>query len=244
MGQPPASVLGGFVSTVEKWDAFSADWQEALDMRPSLSYFKMSEANALRGEFEHWSETRRNERVALLFSIIEKHALFGVSSAVQQEMYKSIFRGQLDKATAHIEHPYFLLFHGVATCIAQHLAKTGHQGPIEFIFDTQPDQMKKMLEGWELFVSVSGNNHRALLEAPPMFRNDKIALPLQAADLHAWWVRRMCESYLLGKSELKPPFPGNRESLKLPVLEMFWRENALRRMHASLSGSIPIALRP
>jgi hypothetical protein len=129
MAQPPASVMGGFVASAESWTAFSADWQEALDMRPSISYFKMSEANALRGEFEHWSETRKNERVALLFSIIEKHALFGVSSAVLQEMYKSIFRGQLDKATLHLEHPYFLLFHGAVTCIAQHLARTGHQGP-------------------------------------------------------------------------------------------------------------------
>jgi hypothetical protein len=82
------------------------------------------------------------------------------------------------------------------------------------------------------------------LKQAPIFRNDKNALPLQAADLHAWWVRRMCESYLLGKPELKPPFPGNREALALPVLQMFWKEAALKRMYASLYGSISIALRP
>lgn len=244
MGQHPASVLGGFVSSSQKWTEFSSDWQQALDMRPSISYFKMSEANALRGEFEHWSESRRNERVALLFSIIEQYALFGVSSAVHHEMYVSIFRGHLDAPTRFIEYPYFILFHGVVTSIAQYFAKIGQLAPIEFIFDSQPDQMKKMLEGWKLFVSVSPKNLQPLLARPPIFRNDKITMPLQAADLHAWWVHRMCDAYLQGTPELKPPFPGNKEKLNLPVLEMFWREDALRRMRASLTGSIPARLRP
>src|SRR5258706_9946418 len=244
MGQPPASVAGGFVFFAKKWTAFSAEWQQALDMHPPISYFKMSEANTLRGEFEHWSESRRNERVALLFSIIEKHALLGVSSAVHHEMYESIFRGNLDVATRFIEYPYFILFHGVVTSTAQYFAKTGQLGPIEFIFDSQPDQKKKMLEGWQLFVSVARHNLQPLLARPPIFRNDKTTLPLHATDLHAWRVHCMCDAYLMGKPELKPPFPGNKASLNLPFLQMFWKEDALRRMHASLSGSIPLDLRP
>jgi hypothetical protein len=243
MGQAPASVIGGFVSTSERWAAFSLEWQQALDMRPSISYFKMKEANALRGEFKGWSTARRDERIALLFSIIERHAMFGVSSAIHHEMYNAIFRGKLTKSLASLEYPYFMLFHGVVTCIAQYLAKSGNE-PIDFIFDTQPDQKKKMLEGWELFVSVSGDAHRALIRKPPTFRDDKRVLPLQAADLHAWWVRKMCDSYLRGRPERKPPFPENKESLNLPILTMFWKQDALQRMYASLSGSIPIALRP
>jgi hypothetical protein len=244
MGQAPASVIGGFVSTTERWKEFSSEWQDALDVRPAIAYFKMKEANGLRGEFKGWSADRRDERIALLFSIIERHAMFGVSSAIQHEMYNAIFRGRLSKPTASLEYPYFILFHGVVTSIAQHLAKSGHAEPIDFVFDTQPDQMKKMLKGWELFVSRSGDAHRALIKKPPVFRDDKRALPLQAADLHAWWVRKMCEAYLLGKPERKPPFPQGKESLSLPVIEMFWRQDALQRMYASLSGTIPIALRP
>ena len=244
IGQPPASVMGGFVASAESWAAFSDEWQEALDMRPAISYFKMKEANACGGEFLDWSDSRRNERVALLFSIVEKYALVGVSSAVHHEMYNAIFRGRLNRDTDILEHPYFLLFHGVVTSIARYFQKTGQKGPIDFIFDSQPDQMKKILEGWEMFVSRTAEHLRPLIENPPIFRNDKTTLPLQAADLHAWWVRRMCDSYILGKPELKPPFPGNRENLNVPVLTMFWKEDALKRMYASLSGSIPVSLRP
>jgi hypothetical protein len=244
MGQAPASVIGGFVSTPAKWETFSNDWQDALDMRPSIAYFKMKEANALRGQFKGWRIEQRDERIAFLFSIIEKHALFGVSSAVQHSMYQSIFGNMLNVQGYNLQHPYFLLFHGVVTSIAQRLARIGHEEPVEFVFDSQPDQMPKMLQGWELFVAVSGNAHKHLLTKPPTFQDDKLALPIQAADLHAWWVRKMCDSYLTGKAERIPPFPDGKEVLSLPVLQMFWKPDALLRMYSALSGAIPIALRP
>jgi hypothetical protein len=124
IGQPPAAVMGGFASSEESWAAFSKEWQQALDMRPSISYFKMSEAASFRGEFSHWSESRRNERVAFLFSIIEKHALFGISTATLHDEYRSIFCGNLDKDTEFLEHPYFLLFLGVVSVVSQYFAKT------------------------------------------------------------------------------------------------------------------------
>jgi hypothetical protein len=76
MGQPPASVMAGFVSTSERWATFSDEWKQALDMRPSIEYFKMSEAAACSGQFAHWSDERRNERVAYLFSLVENTRRF------------------------------------------------------------------------------------------------------------------------------------------------------------------------
>jgi hypothetical protein len=67
VGQPPVSVLGGFIAPAERWAAFSTEWQQVLDIRPSIAYLKMSEAEACTGEFAHWSEGRRDERLALFF---------------------------------------------------------------------------------------------------------------------------------------------------------------------------------
>jgi hypothetical protein len=36
---------------------------------------------------------------------------------------------------------------------------------------------------------------------------------------------------------------SGKASLSLPILQMFWKEDALKRMHASLSGSILLNLR-
>jgi hypothetical protein len=70
----------------------------------------MSEAASCSGEFAHWSEDRRNERVAYLFSLVEKHAMFAIGSAVHHEMYQSVFRDRLDDGTRFLEYPYFLSY--------------------------------------------------------------------------------------------------------------------------------------
>jgi hypothetical protein len=72
-GQPPVFVLAGFIATVNEWTAFSDEWQESLEMRPRIKYFKMSEAMTFGGEFSGWSEQSRNDRVARLYRIIENH---------------------------------------------------------------------------------------------------------------------------------------------------------------------------
>jgi hypothetical protein len=44
-------VIAGFISTVEKWKAFSDAWQAKLDEYPGLRYFRMSDAMGLRAQF-------------------------------------------------------------------------------------------------------------------------------------------------------------------------------------------------
>lgn len=231
---PSASIMAGWVATDENWAAFSAEWQEALDMRPSIAYFKMNEAASCRGQFAHWSGHRRDERVALFFSIIERHAMMGVTCAIHNAMYKAIFQ-DLNKELRRLNHPYAILFLGIVSRIANWFQKAGRSDPIEFVFDRQPDQMDKIIAGWELFSRVAVREElRPLLASQPIFRNDKIDLPLQAADLHAWWTRKALEAFFKNKAPLKPIFPGRKDSLNVPNLEFYWSEDALRRTYLSL----------
>ena len=117
-------------------------------------------------------------------------------SAVPHDLYSEVFRRWLDRAVDHLEHPYLPLLIGIVSIVARHFAQTEEREPIDFIFDEQPDQMKRVMESWEIFLEVAGDEIKPLLAHPPIFRNDKITLPLQAADLHAWWIRRMCEPAL------------------------------------------------
>jgi hypothetical protein len=86
-GQPPALVIGGFIGSSEKWAAFSDEWRVYLDMKPSLEYFKASEATSLSGQFLDWSPQRRDERVALLNQVVLNHAMLATSMLVQQKQY-------------------------------------------------------------------------------------------------------------------------------------------------------------
>ena len=145
------SVMGGFMAPAERWAAFASEWQEILDMRPSIAYLKMSEAEATTGEFAHWSNERRDERLALFFSLIERYASFAITCAVPHEMYQNVFRGRVAREHRYWQHPYFLLFYGVVHSVAHHFRRAGSSEPIDFIFDTQSDQMKKSSKRGEIY---------------------------------------------------------------------------------------------
>jgi hypothetical protein len=160
-------------------------------------------------------------------------------------MYQAIFRDCADDAK-FLEYPYFFALFGVVTSVVQYCVKTGQPTqPIDFIFDSQPDQMLRVLAAWELFVANSPETLRPFLRTRPIFRDDKTVLPLQAADLHAWWMRRSLDTYLRDKPELEPPFPGKKASLTIPGAKMLWKADSLMRMRALLeTGSIPISFKP
>jgi integrase len=82
---------GDFVFPI-KGNAFQLAWGR-ITTRAKIDDLRFHD---LRHEaISRFFETRRNERIALLFSIIERHVSLGVSSAVHHEMYESIFRGRL-----------------------------------------------------------------------------------------------------------------------------------------------------
>lgn len=234
IGQPPVSVMGGFVAPAERWAAFAAEWQEILDMRPSIAYLKMSEAEALAGEFAHWSEERRDERLTLFFSLIERYATAAITCAVPTDLYEKIFRGRVPNEWRFVEYPYFILFYGIIHSLAHYFRRIGHNEPIDFVFDTQTDQMPRIMQTWVDLEKLGDSAIRPLVVNPPIFRNDKTTLPLQAADLHAWWARRAMAAYFTGIPCRRPPFPGGRLSLNVKMLEMLWTKAALKRMRRSL----------
>lgn len=238
------SVMGGFIAPAEKWADFAAEWQEILDIRPSISYLKMSEAAASANEFAHWSDERRDERLALFFSLIEKYATVGITSAVPLEIYNGVFCKRISKEWKHLKHPYYVLFFGIVHSVAHHFARIGYTDPIDFIFDSQPDQAKRILEAWDILRIAGDPKLRHLIANPPIFRDDKTTLPLQAADLHVWWARRVFSDTWLYQAAPRPPFPGKRLSLNVPILQFFWTEDALKRMHRAITTGVVTKVSP
>jgi hypothetical protein len=59
-------VLSGLISTVEKWAEFSDDWGLLLKQPPSVEYFKMSEAESLKGQFVNFDAPERDSKVGAL----------------------------------------------------------------------------------------------------------------------------------------------------------------------------------
>jgi hypothetical protein len=66
-------------------------WQAALDVAPKLEYFKMSEAESLKGQFSDFSPEQRTKRVNQFIDVIQAHNLQEASVAVSAQAYQNIF---------------------------------------------------------------------------------------------------------------------------------------------------------
>lgn len=223
MGQPPVSVLGGWLHDSKQWALFSDEWKRALDMRPRLDYFKYSEARSLTGQFGGWSEPSRNERVRLLMRTIRDYKPIGIASGTPHDLYQAVFGKNPDKI---IRHPYFFSFFGVVAGVSEELARRGHVEQVDFIFDTQPGQMDVVMESWHTLVKSAPPDVRPILGDYPIFRNDKTTMPLQAADLCAGYQREQLTDELL-KQESLPNLWGDLDLTDLKVIGRLWSAEAL-----------------
>lgn len=182
-------VLGGFVATIPQWKAFNDEWQQMLDMKPSIKYFKMNEAAKARGQFLYWSEERITERVQRAYKVIEEIGIpLQASVIIRLDAFYEIFTEEYWEKNAI--NPYYLAHGEIIRNFAHHQIKFGVDAPVDFIFDEQVMEQEKIRNAWGRIKAEADPAIRHLLGNKPEFRDDEQVLPLQAADLLAWWVER------------------------------------------------------
>jgi hypothetical protein len=200
-GSEPQSrmfVLAGFVGTPDDWAKFAPEWQAVLDLPPKLDYFKMTEAANLGGQFSRprgWDESKRDDRVAALCSVIRKYSHLTVQAGVRNDFFaKYINSIPAPERTVMVDTPYVLVFTQIILAMATFGDRVGIDDACQFVFDQQ--------EGFDGYAKMAWSNMKALVDKSarsdlarfvgpePTFDNDKTFLPLQAADLFAWHVRR------------------------------------------------------
>jgi hypothetical protein len=217
LNQGHVSVLAGWVAPAATWARFSDEWAAVLDMKPRIGYFKWSEMRGNGGEFNGLSEESTSEKLRLLVNVIGEHKPFGFASAMPNALYREIFGGLPDRT---IHYPYFVSFYGIIAQLVEYLSSIGSEEKVDFIFDTQHGQMDKVLASWEAFLSLAPPAARKIMGDPPIFRDDKRTLPLQAADLIAGLKREQADDVFYDRPSPDPPW-GDRAS-NIQSLERYW----------------------
>jgi hypothetical protein len=186
-GQESHLVLGGCILTVEEWISFTEQWKKILDEPPTISYFKMREANALRGQFTGFSRQERDAKVWRFISTILMHRPHGIRVVVDTSAYRRAFSGQFSR---ELDYPTFLASQEVIHAVmrAQQLHELPDDGPAKFVFDEQGKESDMFLYMWSIVMPQppSSNINMALMPSRPTIEDDKNFLPLQVADLFAW----------------------------------------------------------
>ena len=189
-------VLGGHVAPAEKWVAFSGEWEGLLPLgtraKNGKFHFKMAEMA---------ESPERMARVPRFYELIEKYVTLSVSCRMNtddferaKERMKVVAERMRWKINFHRwNNPYFFLFRA----LVDNFHKVRHdkinkviatEEKIEFIFDTQSES-RFIIEGWNSWIGARDESVRDRYGSAPRFEDDQEYLPLQAADLWAWWVR-------------------------------------------------------
>jgi hypothetical protein len=177
-------VLAGYVGTVEGWDRFDASWKTVLAAPPRIRYFKSNEAAHLRGEFAGFTREQRNAKMDALIDIIGDCAERAICARMRQGDYNDIAKGQIP---ARYDSPYYLLFPTFIAAVVNIERIEGLSEATEFVFDS--DQRFERLE-YEMVPGLMPLRSFKGGIVSVAYRDDKTSLPLQAADLLAWQIRR------------------------------------------------------
>ncbi|MEO6360275.1 MAG: DUF3800 domain-containing protein [Sphingomicrobium sp.] len=190
-------VLAGHIASVEAWAQLSRDWERLLPKFGVLSSsgryaFKMSEMAKL---------PERMERVAPFYRLIEEHVTISISAWLRKSDIKRAFSRLVSPtATLAFENsirPFDLVFCGLLDWMNKSKAEVSkwvdYQLPIDFYFDEQSEKTL-MWASWDKFVATRQADFKDFVGGVPRFEDDEKFLPLQAADLWAWWVREWIEA--------------------------------------------------
>jgi len=188
-GEQPVFVLAGFVMSVYMWTVFADQWRAILDAPPKIEYFKMKEATHCFEQFEGFSIPQRDAKVRMLTSLIVDHKPLAVRHVVPLEAYERCFKKKFSKKA---NYPYFLSYYGViGTLLRYQVLNEWHlNDKSDFVFDEQGTESDFIQGNWTAAEKKLPEEYKKLIGARPDHRNDKKFLPLQAADLFAWHVRR------------------------------------------------------
>lgn len=186
-GSPDSLVLAGYIASDEQWANFSAEWQEMLD-KLSMTDFKMSRMA---------QSSERMEQAAWFYRIIEKHTICSVSSIINTAKLRNTLDDAIkknalpvsEKNIKHLKNPYFMAFRTLIYALLHKQKSIGISEPITLVFDKESEQERAII-AWCNLKEKSTPEIQALMGSAPLYEDDKKVLPLQAADLFAWWVRK------------------------------------------------------
>ena len=179
--------IAGYLHYASTWSIFSEAWEEELRENPPIKYLHMVEANGLRGQFAGWTTEMRDQKLTGLLRVIRHFRPISFEFSISRD----------DNGTLIVPHaPRGLgsahLFGVLQTIsgVARAMAQKGVTTKIDFIFDTQDGVSSDIALLWDGLIKSVPKPARKLLASPPQFMNDVDILPLQAADMLAWHIRR------------------------------------------------------
>lgn len=193
-------LLAGVAARAGQWKAFEKDWSACCAEPPSIEYFKMTEAANLKCQFAEskgWTEESAEAKVSKLTDVLKTYALYAFASRCHKGDYAKAKGLAKCIVPREFDYHYLPCFWDSMRGVALYMNgknKQAYSRP-KIVLDSQPecDVVAHML--FDQLKAQARNRESPFYEQAKWlgsiaFEDDKLVLPLQAADLVAWhWNR-------------------------------------------------------
>lgn len=220
-------VLGGYIASVEAWASFAVEWEQLLPTctrsKDGVLRFKMSEMQ------------RYMNRALPFYRVIEEYvsaALWCHINEADLERAKQRIWSEVPLVWSTPTQPFWFCFSGLLSSFHQARATNERlQGiiplekTVDFYFDKRSlRDSAEVADNWDEFLESQANDAvRSLYKTIPRFESDEEFLPLQAADLCAWFVRRAFEQ----GTKQEAVFADLKPRKSLPIIGITFSEDQL-----------------
>lgn len=222
--------LGGYIAPDHAWTAFAKEWEEYLPRFGILDkdgryHFKMQEMA---------QTSERMARLPTFYRAIERHVTCAISCAFKYEDFENAkmrFERSINAQVkwGNLSKPYFFAFRLLLDTFHTHKKVLdpylGLEEPVNFIFDDQSEKAL-ILASWDNYMRARNTDIAGQYGKEPRFLDDKEFLPLQAADLWVYWVRRWVGNNQISKMK-NSDFGVCTSSREYPKLHMFVDEDSI-----------------
>src|SRR6185437_15148849 len=120
---PKIFCAGSLCSTAERWAHLCDEWAAELARHPKIDYFKAREAAALEDQFYGMSAPERDQKVAALIQIINRHCEYMQYTVTDTPTHKDVG----SKISISLGSPAFHAFHEVMRSVLV-VEGTGQRG--------------------------------------------------------------------------------------------------------------------
>ncbi len=177
-------VLAGYILTAEAWKRLTEDWKVELARPPALTSLHMTTC------FQGWSEQAREAKIDSLVAVLARYKPVSIECSISRAVHVEALR---PRAPHDLRHSYFPCFVGIMYGVARIIVEEGLSGPVELTFDEQGN-VGADAALWYLPLKHMDQTLARVLGGPPRFASDDEVVPLQTADMLAWYVRRCTEA--------------------------------------------------
>ena len=178
--------IGGCISSIDRWDKFSFEWDEHLTSW-DLDWFHMTDAESKAKAYKDWTDEHRDSRVGILSRLVADTVVCSVGTILPHQQFKEKVTVKIAESAPEMTDlqgdPYFVAFAHVFNGIEEacsHLDVS--KSDVEIVFAEQKSIGPRTRDAWRESIRDRGFQE-------PVFRSPKGLPPLQAADMIAWFLQ-------------------------------------------------------